>query len=113
MLLSDVSEWFSDAVISEGSWRVSEGSLEKPVSSAVYFYDAGGSVVWELIATMHKAACEDFTQRVRSSSAQNAKIKYPGETGSKNHLNLDRQLKTFCFWKLLWKMEKNVQKALT
>ena len=42
--------------------ELSEGSLEEPVSSAVYFYDAGGSTVAEFVGTGQQASHEDFTQ---------------------------------------------------
>lgn len=54
--------------LGSGHGELSEGSLDKSIRSAVYFYDAGGSAVVELIGPMYQARNEDFTQRVGSSS---------------------------------------------
>lgn len=41
----DISEYSVMLWAGHGHDELSEGSLEKPVSSAVYFYDAGSSAV--------------------------------------------------------------------
>lgn len=73
-----------------GNDQFPEGSLKKPVCSAVRFYNAGGSAVVELIGTMYQAGHEDYIQSVRGLVPGKAKTKSPTETVKMKHLNIKR-----------------------
>lgn len=73
--------------------ELSEGSLEKPVSSAIYFYDAGSSAVAELIGIVYQAGREECTQRAESNPREGPGQRPPGDSK-------EVEAEDFLLWKL-------------